>query len=185
MCGSGTLVCEALMSYCHVPSGFGKYGAGLGSGGGHFGFERLPDFQPTVWKTLRREIDGGIRDLPKGLIGGSDISGDAVAAARANTSVLPGGKSILLKKNKFQDLPALSNTIVVCNPPYGLRIEKTGAGTLIKQFGDFLKNRCQGCEAYLYLGKRELVKQVGLRSSWKKPLKSGGLDGRVVKYELY
>ncbi len=29
---------------------------------------------------------------------------------------------------------------------------------LIKRFGDFLKNRCQGCEAYLYLGKRELVK---------------------------
>ncbi len=185
MCGSGTLLCEALMSYCNLPAGFGRFGPGAAAAGGHFGFERLPDFQPQVWKSLRREIDGGIRELPRGLIGGSDAASVAIAAARANTAVLPGGKSIILKKNKFQDLPTLKDTILVCNPPYGLRIGQSETGTLIKRFGDFLKNRCQGCEAYLYLGKRELVKQVGLRTSWKKPLKSGGLDGRVVKYELY
>ncbi|MCK4774330.1 MAG: class I SAM-dependent RNA methyltransferase, partial [Candidatus Krumholzibacteria bacterium] len=72
MCGSGTLVCEALMSYCNVPSGYGRHGAGGGPGTGHFGFERLPDFRPPVWKSMRREIDNGIRDLPEGLIGGSD-----------------------------------------------------------------------------------------------------------------
>lgn len=177
MCGSGTLVCEALMSYCAVPAGYGR--------AGHFGFERLPDFEPKLWASIRRALDSDLRPLPDGLIGASDVSGEAVAAAAANTAALPGGDRIHLQKKKFQDLPEFRDTVIVCNPPYGLRIGRSDAGSLIGQFGDFLKRRCQGCEAYLYLGKRELVKHVGLRPTWKKPLKSGGLDGRVVKYELY
>jgi putative N6-adenine-specific DNA methylase len=180
MCGSGTLVCEALMSLCRVPAAYGR-----GPGGRRFGFERLPDFRPQVWKSVRNELDGSIRPLPAGLIGGSDASPGAVAAAGANAAALPGGDRIRLLVKKFQDLDGLEDTVIVCNPPYGLRIGKSGAGSLIGRFGDFLKQRCRGCEAYLYLGKRELIKQVGLRPSWKKPLKSGGLDGRVVKYELY
>jgi len=26
---------------------------------------------------------------------------------------------------------------------------------------------------------------MGLKASWKKPIKAGGLDGRLVKYEMY
>jgi putative N6-adenine-specific DNA methylase len=180
MCGSGTLVCEALMSHCRVPAGYGR-----GAGGRRFGFERLPDFRPKEWKSVRKELDSAIRPLPAGLVGASDASPGAVAAARANAGALPGGDRIRMRVKKFQDLDGLEDTVIVCNPPYGLRIGKSDAGSLIGQFGDFLKQRCRGCEAYLYLGKRELVKQVGLRPAWKKPLKSGGLDGRVVKYELY
>jgi putative N6-adenine-specific DNA methylase len=53
------------------------------------------------------------------------------------------------------------------------------------QFGSFLKHRCRGSEAYLYFGDRELLKHIGLRPSWKKPLKNGGLDGVLAKYEMY
>ena len=49
----------------------------------------------------------------------------------------------------------------------------------------FLKQRCKGSTAFIYFGDRQLVKQIGLRTSWKKPLKNGGLDGRLVKIELY
>ncbi len=27
--------------------------------------------------------------------------------------------------------------------------------------------------------------KIGLKASWKKPIKAGGLDGRLVKYEMY
>jgi putative N6-adenine-specific DNA methylase len=53
------------------------------------------------------------------------------------------------------------------------------------EFGDFLKQRCTGSSAYVYFGNRELIKKVGLRTAWKKPLKNGQLDGRLVKYDLY
>jgi putative N6-adenine-specific DNA methylase len=58
-------------------------------------------------------------------------------------------------------------------------------GTFMREFGDFLKQRCTGSAAYVYFGNRDLIKKVGLRSAWKKPLKNGPLDGRLVKYELY
>ena len=179
MCGSGTLVCEALMRYCRVPAAY------IRAREGKFGFERLPEFKPAEWQTVKRTANAEIRPLGDGLIGASDASRRAVAIARVNAAALPGGNHIQFKTKKFQDLPSLENTTLVSNPPYGLRIEKGAAGGLIGEFGDFLKQRCQGSEAYLYLGKRELVKQVGLRTSWKKPLRSGGLDGRLVKYDLY
>jgi putative N6-adenine-specific DNA methylase len=185
MCGSGTLVCEAMMSYCRIPAGYLRARAGSGRGAGGFGFGRLPDFRHEAWRSVRGAADREIRPLPEGLIGASDADPAAVSAARTNAAALPGGESIRFVIKKFQDLPPMENTTILCNPPYGLRIDKAGAGGLVKEFGDFLKQHCRGSEAYIYLGKRELVKQVGLRTSWKKPLKSGGLDGRLVKYELY
>jgi putative N6-adenine-specific DNA methylase len=35
------------------------------------------------------------------------------------------------------------------------------------------------------VGDRALLKHVGLRTSWKKPLINGALDGRLAKYELF
>jgi putative N6-adenine-specific DNA methylase len=180
MCGSGTLLCEAALRHCRVPPGY------LRAHGGHkFGFERLPGFDAAAWKKIRQTEDGKIRELSQGLIGGSDVSAEAVAAARANARALPGGDRINLKKSKFQDLPPFENATLICNPPYGLRIGHSSVGDLVGQFGDFLKQRCKGSQAYVYFGRRELIKQVGLRATWKKPLKTGALDGRVVKYELY
>ena len=54
-----------------------------------------------------------------------------------------------------------------------------------RRFGDFLKQRCTGATAFVYFGDRQWIQKMGLRPSWKKPLNTGGLDGRLVKYELY
>jgi len=54
-----------------------------------------------------------------------------------------------------------------------------------KRLGDFLKQRCNGSTAYIYFGEREYIKNIGLKSSWKRLLSNSGLDGRLVKYELY
>ena len=54
-----------------------------------------------------------------------------------------------------------------------------------KSFGDFLKQKCTGTTAYVYFGEREFIKKIGLKPTWKKPLKTGGLDGRLAKYEMF
>ncbi|MFA4911158.1 MAG: THUMP domain-containing protein, partial [Desulfobacteria bacterium] len=74
-CGSGTILCEALMRYSNIPAGVFR---------NQFGFEFLPDFDGAVWKQVKKEADGHIRELPKGLIAGSDVSPEAVGAARTN-----------------------------------------------------------------------------------------------------
>jgi putative N6-adenine-specific DNA methylase len=106
--------------------------------------------------------------------------------ARANSRNLPSGRNIRFTKLRFQDIESIKDTTIVCNPPYGLRMKNSqDMGAFMTEFGDFLKQRCTGSSAYVYFGNRELIKNVGLRTAWKKPLKNGQLDGRLVKYELY
>ena len=176
MCGSGTLLAEALMHYCRIPAGFLRR---------QFGFEALPDFDAALWKRVRQEMDEQIRPLPAGLIAGSDVDAEAVAAARANLSSLPGGQDVRLETRDFRALRSLPDRTIVLNPPYGVRMDASpGGDSLLRAFGDFLKQRCTGSSAYIYAGRPALLKQVGLRAAWKKPLVSGDLDGRLARYDV-
>jgi len=177
MCGSGTLLCEALMRHCRIPAGYFRK---------HFGFEHLPDFDRSIWQAVKLQAEQTIRPLPGNLITGSDISVKALEAAQANLDVLPSGRDIKLKAIDFRNIKALENSTIVCNPPYGLRLQKReGIETFYRDLGDFLKQRCQGSNAYIYFGDRQLIKCIGLRASWKRPLASGGLDGRLVKLDIF
>ncbi|MBW1836330.1 MAG: class I SAM-dependent RNA methyltransferase [Deltaproteobacteria bacterium] len=177
LCGSGTLLCEALMQYSHIPAGVFR---------NRFGFEFLPDFDGAVWKQVKKEADGHIRELPKGLIAGSDVSAAAVSAARTNLMGLHYGNCVSVERADFRKLPALEEHVIVTNPPYGIRMgEGENLEVFYKNLGDFLKQKCKGSSAFVYFGEREYIKKIGLKASWKKPIKAGGLDGRLVKYELY
>jgi putative N6-adenine-specific DNA methylase len=177
MCGSGTIIAEALMHYCRIPAAYLRSG---------FGFSFLPDFDDLLWKKTRSGIDEQIRPLPADLIRGSDGEKKSIAASRTNLACLPYGDAVRLQVQKFQDIGRIEHAVIVSNPPYGLRMKGAVDISLFAQgLGDFLKQRCAGSIAYLYFGDREIIKSVGLRPAWKKPLKSGGLDGRLAKYELY
>jgi putative N6-adenine-specific DNA methylase len=177
MCGSGTLLCEAMMHYCRIPAGYLRK---------KFGFESLPDYDAKTWLSVRNEADSRIRDLPKGLISGSDRSREAVEAALTNTGAFSQGVNVKYSEKSIQEISSLENSVIVCNPPYGLRLETDeNISNFMRLLGDFLKQRCKGSDAYLYFGNRELIKSIGLKPAWKKVLVSGGLDGRLVKYILY
>ncbi len=131
-------------------------------------------------------MDALIRPLPDGLIAGSDSSFDAIAMARANLAALPGGEAIKLTIAPYQQLGGLSNRTIVTNPPYGLRMGRDeNLHPFYAEFGDFLKQQCTGSKAFVYAGDRDLLKSVGLRPTWKKPLVNGALDGRLACYEMY
>ena len=177
MCGSGTLLCEALMRYCHIPAGVFRR---------RFGFEFLPDFDPALWHKVKKEADGEIKEIPSGLIGGSDVSKEAVRAARTNLMGIHHGHHVNIKRADFRDLPPFENGVVVTNPPYGIRIGgNEDLASFYKSFGDFLKQKCHGSKAFIYFGDRKYIKHIGLKASWKRPIQAGKLDGRLVKYELY
>jgi len=177
MCGSGTLLCEALMRYCHIPSGIFR---------NKFGFQFLPDFDESIWRQVKKEADESIRELPIGLIAGSDQSKEAVHAAKINIMGLHYGKNVRVERADFRKLPAIEGQVIVANPPYGVRMgEDENLEAFYKDLGDFLKQRCKGSTAYIYFGERSYIKKIGLKASWKKPIKAGGLDGRLVKYEMY
>jgi len=177
MCGSGTLLCEAVMDFCRIPSGFLKT---------RFGFQRLPDFNPELWDRVRKASDAAIRPLPQRLIMGSDLSWPAVRAAQVNCSTLPAGVNVQISKKDFMDIPALENQTILCNPPYGVRRDGgENLGVLDQQPGHFLKHRCRGSRAVIFFGNREMLKWIGLKPTWKKPIKNAGLDGRLAAFEMY
>ncbi len=183
-CGSGTLLSEALMQHCRIPAGYLR---------SRFGFESLPDFDKQIWQSAKKSLDGKIRHLPKSpnagetiLIAGSDVAYKAIAAAKKNLRMLPSGENIKLKVTDFREISRLENTVIICNPPYGIRMgQKAEIAKLYKTFGDFLKQKCQGSEAYVYFGDRKLIPHIGLRPAWKNPLVNGALDGRLCKFEIY
>jgi putative N6-adenine-specific DNA methylase len=96
------------------------------------------------------------------------------------------GNNVSVERADFRKLPALEEHVIVTNPPYGIRMGgDENLEIFYKNLGDFLKQKCKGSAAFVYFGEREYIKKIGLKASWKKPIKAGRLDGRLVKYEMY
>ena len=127
-----------------------------------------------------------IKPISKNLISGSDISIQAVKSATQNCSVIDEKNVIKLEQQDIFNIEEIKDKTIICNPPYGIRMGKDAdLSDFYKKFGDFLKQRCRGCTAYIYFGERQYIKNIGLKPSWKKILSNSGLDGRLAKYELY
>jgi putative N6-adenine-specific DNA methylase len=177
LCGSGTLLAEAHMAHARIPAQLLRE---------RWGLQRLPDFDRAVWDRVRERARAAIRDVAPGLVSGSDADAAVLATARSHLDRLPGGPGVALRCVPFQDLDEIEHATIVTNPPWGIRLgERDAAQTLLAQLGDFLKQRCRGSTAWLYFGDRELVKSVGLKPARRIPLRAGGLDGRLVAYELW
>ncbi len=177
MCGSGTLLSEAWLKAGYIPPGILRK---------KFGFMMLPDYDRRDWVKVKLQEENKVKLVRGGLIRGSDINAKAVRMTRSNNARIPGGDELIVRTMDFRDIDKLENRLIVCNPPYGIRMMKDeDMGAFMKEFGDFLKQKCTGSDAFIYFGDRELVKSFGLKTAFKMPLRNGGLDGRLVKYELY
>ena len=151
-----------------------------------FGFEALPDFDRLAWEEVQRESAAMIREMPAGLIRGSDLDRQAVAATRTNLREIPGTRGVTVERKDFQDLPGIPGATIICNPPYGIRVgEAQGAQRLYKELGDFLKQRCPGSTAYVLCGNLELVSAIGLKPARRFVLFNGPLECRLLKIEIY
>jgi len=177
MCGSGTILAEAYMQYCRIPAAFKKE---------KFGFATMPDFAPQTWEEVRRTSDAERREMPEQLIRGSDSDRQAIDAARHNLREIPGTRGVPLERKDFRDLPGITNSTIICNPPYGIRVgELEETRLLYKEFGDFLKQRCQGSTAYVLCGNLELIRSIGLKPTRRFPLFNGPIECRLLKIEIY
>lgn len=177
MCGSGTILCEALMHYCKIPAQYLRR---------NFGFFHLPDFDKELWKRIKDSADKNIRELPKALLFGSDKSQKVLDVAKENLSRLPYSQNVELKNRPFQDIENFEDGIIITNPPYGIRIgEKEEAQVLFKEFGDFLKHKCNGSTAFIYSGDPDLRKSIGLKTSKRVPLVNGKLEGVLFQIDSF
>ncbi|KAA3611355.1 MAG: class I SAM-dependent RNA methyltransferase [Calditrichaeota bacterium] len=176
-CGSGTILCEAFLKASATPASFLRE---------KFGFEQLPDFDAKVWQQVKKDSLEKIVSISENLITGSDIALQAVKSSTYNSSLIDPKSLIKIVRKDVFEIESLENKTIIGNPPYGIRLNnEEDLSSFYKNFGDFLKQRCKGSTAYIYFGERKYIKNIGLKASWKKEISNGGLDGRLVKYELY
>lgn len=113
-CGCGTFLIEAAMIATNTPAGYFRK---------KWAFMKFPRFSESDWLRVKEEADKKIIPLPEGKIFGADKDRKAMENCRFN-----------LRRTGFDQLinvtcqevslyrPVLSPTLVVCNPPYGKRL---------------------------------------------------------------
>ena len=169
MCGSGTILCEALMHYCRNSRS---------EIADKLRIFYLPDFDKQLWENLKAECDKKIRPLPKGLISGSDKSQRVIDVAKENLSRLPFSDAVEIAGHPFQHVKQFENGTLITNPPYGIRMgDFEEVKKLYTELGDFIKQKCKGTTAFIYTGDPTLRKSIGLKTTRRIPLVNGKLEG--------
>ncbi|MFA6025986.1 MAG: hypothetical protein WC727_06045 [Ignavibacteriaceae bacterium] len=178
MCGSGTLAIEAALIALHKAPGLFK---------DNFAFMHLKGYDDSVWQKIRSEIKNKSLKSFNGKIIATDISGEAIYAAKQNAKTAGVDHLIEFAQCDFREteIPE-GGGIVFLNPEYGERLgEELKLESVYKAIGDFFKQKCQGYTGYIFTGNFSLAKKIGLRTKRKIPLFNGTIDCRLLEFELY
>jgi putative N6-adenine-specific DNA methylase len=120
------------------------------------------------------------------LITGSDIARDAIYNAKENLSRLPSHEAVELSLKSFQDTSGFEQGIIITNPPHGIRLgNKDHVEALYKEMGNFLKKKCNGTSAFIYIGDPAMKKCIGLKPSCRIPLVNGAVEGELLRIDSY
>ncbi len=178
MCGSGTLAIEAALIGLDRAPGLSRK---------NFGFMHLKGFDRQTWNTIRAEAEERVKEKINGRIIATDSNPEAVAAAVKNAEAAGVARFIEFGVCDFADteIPE-GGGVMILNPEYGERMGDVREleGTY-GRIGDFFKQRCRGYTGYIFTGNFNLAKRVGLRTRRRIAFFSGGIECRLLEYELY
>lgn len=158
MCGSGTFVIEAA-----------EWAAGLAPGRNRaFAFEKLATFDEKAWRALKLSppLGEGLGvGRPQVHFFGSDRDAGAIKASQANATRAAVSHLIHFEKKTVSEIapPPGPPGLVICNPPYGMRIgDEKKLATLYAALGTSLRERFIGWRVGLITGNERLARATGL-----------------------
>ena len=165
MCGSGTLVIEAALWAMRRAPGRDR----------EFAFMRWPDFQAPLWQTTYAQAVAAERPLPTGLFFASDLSPEAIATARRNAERAGVLAAIHFHCGDVRTatLPPQPSGLVLCNPPYGVRLTDPRLHRLYQALGKLLRGRPQWRLA-VFTSARQLAAALP-QPLLEIPIRNGGL----------
>ena len=178
MCGSGTLAIEAALMATKSAPGLLR---------NNYGFMHLKGYDEGSWKGYKRLAGLQQRDELDFKIIATDMSGDALRAAKENARTAGVDHLIEFEKCDFRETPIpKENGVVMMNPEYGERLgSEKDLELLYSQIGDFLKQRCQGYNGYIFTGNLDLAKKIGLKASKRVEFFNARIESRLFEYQLY
>jgi len=179
MCGSGTLAIEAALMASNRAPGLLR---------NNYSFMHFVGYQEAIYFQEKEIIKNQIQENNSIKIIASDISNQAIEVARANAEIAEVDHLIDFQICDFRDtqVPQHEAGVVYINPEYGERLgEIEQLEITYKAMGDFLKQSCQGYNAYIFTGNLDLAKKIGLKASRRIEFYNGKLDCRLLEYEMY
>jgi putative N6-adenine-specific DNA methylase len=178
MCGSGTLAIEAALIGLKKTPGILR---------SNFSFMHLRGFDKALWEELRKEASMLCRKTLLHRIIATDISIQAVDAARKNAMTAEVEHLIEFSICDFADTPVPDGGgTVLLNPEYGERMgEMDKLSGTYGDIGNFFKQKCKGYAGYVFTGNPDLAKKIGLRSRRKVQFFNSNIECRLLEYELY
>jgi 23S rRNA G2445 N2-methylase RlmL len=178
MCGSGTLAIEAALAGLNRASGIGR---------DNYGFMHLKGFNEKLWHDMRAQAKREEHHTLDCRIVATDIRKEAVESAKKNAAA--AGVQHLIE---FTTCDYSTTTvpdgggIVILNPEYGERMGVIKElEHVYKGIGDYFKQKCGGYRGYIFTGNLVLAKKVGLRTKRRLQFFNGGIECRLLEYELY
>lgn len=176
MCGSGTILLEAVQMALNIDPGLGR----------SFALQKLNNFNRQAWDQLLADSKAQQKPPQPLPIWGSDKFGDALKAARVNLQQAGYADLVQLRQADFIGLSAPApEGVIVCNPPYGVRLdEQERLAALYPQMGDTLKRNFAGWRAYFLTGDPALAKLIRLSASKRTVLFNGALECRLFEFKV-
>jgi len=177
MCGSGTIVMEAVMYARNYPPGLHKKS---------FGFMGWNDFDKELWDKVVEDAKAKI-EHPRLKIFGSDASVKAIDIARESALEFRFNRDINFSVSSFEKLePHYPKGMLIMNPPYGERLMKDkDMVDFYKMIGNQLKQTFIGYDAWVITSNKEALKNVGLKPLEKLRLYNGALECGFHKFNIY
>ncbi len=157
LCGSGTVLLEALMMLADHAPGLQRH---------HWGFLAWKGHQPAIWSQLLAEAQSRrIAKAPEGCrILGRDASADALRATRSNVVAAGYSDWVDLQVRPLSELDVLHEPgILVTNPPYGDRIgDEDRAPLLYQALAERMRQRCPQLISCVIAPRIEWLDRMGL-----------------------
>lgn len=178
MCGSGTLAIEgAFIGLGRAPNLLRE----------NFGFMHVKGFDESSWKTLKRRVRAESKDFLRGRIIATDISQQAVEAAKRNAMTAGVERFIEFGVCDFAETPLpAGGGVIIMNPEYGERMgDQEDLKETYRRIGDFFKKRGIGYKGYIFTGNFELAKKIGLRTKRRIPFFNSNIECRLLEYDIY
>ena len=175
MCGSGTLLIEAVLIAMNIAPGVFR---------NKYAFEKWDDFDAELFEQISTD-DGAEKEFSFKAYG-SDSSPKAIAAATKNVKSAGLSKYIDLKTMSFQQVTENPGPgILVTNPPYGERLNPRDLLSLYSMIGERLKHVFTGYDAWIISSNMEGFDNIGLRPTSRTKLINGALECEYRQYQLF
>lgn len=175
MCGSGTIIIEAGLIAANIPPGMNR----------GFAFEHYRGLDKPLWQKVKNDVK---IDKTQRALYASDISAYAVEDIEQNLQRAGLPFAVAFEQNNALDvMPPAKSGVMICNPPYGERIDVTTSNetsVFFKQWADHLKQHYAGWNAYILTSDRDTPKYMRLSASKKTPLFNGALDCRLFEFKM-